>query len=58
MAKVKDEIVRRVQDRVWEGMGLIVLHSGRFLKIFEQLMSTPCALSWPEAGEVERMWGA
>lgn len=25
---VSDEIVDRVQQRVWEGMGLIVLHSG------------------------------
>ncbi|MDQ0468288.1 ThuA domain-containing protein [Labrys wisconsinensis] len=54
--EVKDEIVQRVQERVWEGMGLIVLHSGHFSKIFKRLMGTPCALSWREAGEVERLW--
>ncbi|WP_445679961.1 ThuA domain-containing protein [Radicibacter daui] len=54
--EVSDEVVARVQRRVWEGMGLIVLHSGHFSKIFKALMGTPCALSWREAGEVERIW--
>ena len=31
---VDDEIVERVAKRVWEGMGLIVLHSGHFSKPF------------------------
>lgn len=54
--EVKDEIVERVAQRVWEGMGLIVLHSGHFSKIFKRLMGSPCALSWREAGERERLW--
>jgi len=54
--RVDDAIVERVQRRVWEGMGLIVLHSGHFSKIFKRLMGTPCALKWREAGEVERVW--
>ena len=54
--KVDDAIVARVQQRVWEGMGLIVLHSGHFSKIFKALMGTPCALKWREAGEIERLW--
>ena len=54
--KVDDAIVARVQRRVWEGMGLIVLHSGHFSKIFKALMGSPCALKWREAGEVERLW--
>ncbi|MBI2718386.1 MAG: ThuA domain-containing protein [Rhizobiales bacterium] len=54
--KVEEKIVDRVQRRVWEGMGLIVLHSGHFSKIFKRLMGTPCALKWREAGEVERLW--
>lgn len=53
---VSDDIVDRVQQRVWEGMGLIVLHSGHFSKIFRRLMGTPCSLSWREAGERERLW--
>lgn len=53
---VSDEVVERVAKRVWEGMGLIVLHSGHFSKIFKRLMGTPCALKWREAGERERLW--
>jgi len=53
---VNDAIVERVAERVWEGMGLIVLHSGHFSKIFKRLMGTPCSLKWREAGEKERVW--
>lgn len=53
---VADDVVERVAKRVWEGMGLIVLHSGHFSKIFKRLMGSPCALSWREAGERERLW--
>ena len=49
--EVSDEIVERVAKRVWEGMGLLVLHSGHFAKPFKRLMGTPCALKWREAGE-------
>ncbi|WP_274630160.1 ThuA domain-containing protein [Arvimicrobium flavum] len=54
--EVSDEVVERVQRRVWEGMGLIVLHSGHYSKIFKRLMGTPCSLKWREAGERERVW--
>jgi trehalose utilization protein len=53
---VEDEIVDRIAKRVWEGMGLIVLHSGHYSKIFKKLMGTPCSLKWREAGERERLW--
>ena len=53
---VNDEIVERVARRVQEGMGLIVLHSGHYSKIFKRLMGTPCSLKWREAGERERLW--
>src|SRR5699024_12846578 len=52
--EVKDEIVNRVHQRVLEGMGLIVLHSGHFSKIFQKLMGTGCDLKWREADEKER----
>src|SRR5438067_6218545 len=55
-AAVDDKIAARVQTRVLEGMGLIVLHSGHFSKIFTRLMGTPCSLCWREAGEKERIW--
>jgi trehalose utilization protein len=55
-AEVADRVVERVAERVWEGMGLIVLHSGHFAKIFKRLMGAPCSLKWREAGERERLW--
>lgn len=54
--EVRDEIVARVQARVLEGMGLIVLHSAHLSKIFRALMGTTCNLRWREAGEKERLW--
>ncbi|GAK52177.1 hypothetical protein U14_03428 [Candidatus Moduliflexus flocculans] len=54
--EVNDEVVDRVQKAVLGGMGLIVLHSGHFSKIFKRLMGTSCALKWREAGEKERLW--
>jgi trehalose utilization protein len=54
--KVADEVVARVQRRVTEGMGLIVLHSGHYSKIFRTLMGTPCSLRWRVAAERERVW--
>lgn len=53
---VLDEYVERVQKRVWEGMGLIALHSAHLSKIFRRLMGTSCMLRWREAGERERLW--
>ena len=54
--EVKDEIVEKVHKRVLDGMGLIVLHSGHFSKIFRKLMGTTCDLKWREIGEKERLW--
>jgi len=54
--EVQNEIVERVYQRVLKGMGLIVLHSGHFSKIFKKLMGTSCDLKWREAGEKERIW--
>jgi trehalose utilization protein len=54
--QVDDKIVERVQTRVLEGMGLILLHSAHFSKIFKKLMGSSCALKWREAGERERIW--
>ncbi len=54
--EVSDEIVDRVHRRVLEGMGLIVLHSGHFSKVFRNLLGTTCSLKWREIGEKERIW--
>ncbi|MBN2501618.1 MAG: ThuA domain-containing protein [Anaerolineales bacterium] len=53
---VRDEIVDKVHARVLDGMGLIVLHSGHFSKIFKRLMGSTCNLKWREEGEKERVW--
>jgi len=54
--EVADEIVGRVRTRVLEGMGLIVLHSGHYAKIFKTLLGTTCSLKWREANDKERIW--
>jgi len=54
--EVDDQIVSRVHDAVLAGMGLVVLHSGHFSKIFKRLMGTTCNLKWREADEREILW--
>ncbi|MGN6125043.1 MAG: ThuA domain-containing protein [Humibacter sp.] len=54
--QVSDEVVARVQQRVLAGMGLIVLHSGHFSKIFKVLMGTTCSLKWRNEAERELVW--
>lgn len=54
--EVADEVVERVQSRVLEGMGLVVLHSGHFSKVFRRLMGTTCNLKWRESDDRERLW--
>ena len=53
---VPDEIAERVQKRVLDGMGLIVLHSGHLSKPFVRLMGTVCRSKWRENDERERIW--
>jgi trehalose utilization protein len=54
--QVDEAVAARVAERVWQGMGLVVLHSGHFSRPFIRLMGTPCSLRWREAGERERLW--
>jgi trehalose utilization protein len=54
--EVRDDVLERVHARVLDGMGLVVLHSGHFSRIFKRLMGTSCALKWREAQERERIW--
>lgn len=53
---VSEAVVERVYRRVLDGMGLIVLHSGHFSKIFIRLMGSSCDLKWRDTGEKERIW--
>jgi len=54
--EVSDAVAERVQQRVLEGMGLIVLHSGHYSKPFKRLMGTTCSLQYREDGARERLW--
>mgnify|MGYP000082527805 FL=1 len=55
--EVLDEVVEKVRQRVLQGMGLIVLHSGHGSKIFTKLCGTNTGeLKWREQGEKERLW--
>ena len=54
---VADAVVERVCERVLAGMGLLVLHSGHFSKVFKRLMGTTCNLKWREhENEGEILW--
>ncbi|MDZ7318848.1 MAG: ThuA domain-containing protein [candidate division KSB1 bacterium] len=54
--QVSDEVIKRVHQKVLEGMGLVVLHSAHYSKIFKMLMGTNCSLRWRDIGEKERLW--
>ena len=54
--RVEDEVVERVHRQVLSGMGLVVLHSGHFSKVFKRVLGTHCSLKWREADEKERLW--
>ena len=53
---VADAVVERVHRHVLGGMGLIVLHSGHFSKIFTKLLGTSCSLAWRNDGGRELVW--
>jgi trehalose utilization protein len=55
-AGVDDAVVDRVHQRVLGGMGLLVLHSAHFSKIFRRLMGTTCSLAWRNSGDAELIW--
>lgn len=54
--EVADEVVERVHRHVLSGMGLIVLHSGHWSKIFMKLMGTSCTLRWRSEHDRELIW--
>lgn len=55
--EVSDVIVDKVFNRVQDGMGLIVLHSGHASKIFQKLCGSHSdRLKWREDGDKERLW--
>ena len=55
-SEVSDEVVERVHRHVLAGMGLLVLHSGHWSKIFGKLMGTSCTLRWRSDQDRELVW--
>jgi trehalose utilization protein len=55
-SEVSEAVVERVHRHVLAGMGLIVLHSGHFAKVFTRLLGTSCSLAWRNEGERELVW--
>lgn len=53
---VDDDVAERVHRHVLAGMGLIVLHSAHFSKIFIRLMGTTCSLRWRQGVDQEVVW--
>ncbi|MHB8994825.1 MAG: ThuA domain-containing protein [Armatimonadota bacterium] len=54
--EIPDETVARLQQRVLDGMGLIVLHSACISKIFTRLVGMGGMMKWREIGEKSRVW--
>jgi len=54
--EVQDDVVERVHRHVLAGMGLVVLHSGHWSKIFVKLMGTSCTLRWRSEQDREVVW--
>jgi len=55
-ADVDDVVVDRVHRHVLDGMGLVVLHSGHWSKVFTKLMGTSCTLRWRSEHDRELVW--
>jgi len=53
---ISDEVVDRICNAVYNGMGFVPLHSAHFSKPFKRLMGTPCSLDYRESAERERVW--
>jgi trehalose utilization protein len=54
--EVADDVVERVHQHVLSGLGLVVLHSGHWSKIFTKLMGTTCTLRWRSEHDRELIW--
>lgn len=55
--EVEDDVVEQVYQRVMDGMGLVLLHSGHNSKIFKKLCGTNTGeLRWCNDGTRELLW--
>lgn len=53
---VDDNVAERVAEHVLAGMGLVVLHSAHYSKVFRRLMGTECSLRWRNEDDQELVW--
>ena len=54
--EVTDATVERLHRAVLSGLGLVMLHSGHYSRIFRRLMGTTCSLQWRSSGDRELVW--
>lgn len=54
--EVSDAVAGLVRDRVYEGMGLVVLHSGMESKVFRGLMGTSAGIAGWRHDDHEVLW--
>lgn len=54
--EILDETAERVVKRVKEGMGIVMLHSAHFSKIFKMLTNASGSLKWREDSKHERLY--
>jgi trehalose utilization protein len=54
--EVSDEVTDLVVKAIWNGLGVVFLHSAHFSKPFKRLMGTGCDLKWREAEDREILW--
>lgn len=54
--QVSDAVVDRVVTNVLQGMGLVVMHSAHYSKVFKRLMGTGCGLHWRNEQDRELVW--
>jgi len=54
--EISNDTLARVQKAVLSGLGLVVLHSGHYSRIFRALLGTRATLFYREAAEKSRIW--
>lgn len=54
--QVSDDVVERIHQRVLDGMGLVILHSGIGSKVAQRVLGTSCSGTGWRHGDAELLW--
>ncbi|GGN95567.1 ThuA domain-containing protein [Halomicroarcula sp. S1AR25-4] len=54
--EITDETVHRIEERVRDGMGIILLHSAKDSPVFSSLLGTTGESKWDNNGSREYLW--